>query len=284
MSDSQFEQYNNLHIFAKEWRKYKQLHPPIDRDTFRKNMQFDQYVKLEYINQKTNRPMLIYLLEKYSKYSNSSQDLKRLLTKIKEPSDVILVSYAPFKTYSLKTILTFKQLRIKTYLHENFDLIVPNGPLCYPHRILSEVEVNRLLNEELYCNLVNLPKILQEDAQCVWIGAEVGDVVEITMCSDIASESIQYRVVVPKSGKVVSFRDDTNVNKKETKNTDSKKSKNNKSPIKNEENEADEIEDEEITELREAAKNDLDVDDADDVDDNVDDNVDDDADVNNADY
>jgi hypothetical protein len=98
MSDSQFEQYKILHIFAKEWRKYKPVVAQRDKDTFRKNMQTDQYVKLEYINDRSNKPVLIYLLAKDSKYSNSSQDLKRLLAKIKEPSDVILVSYQLLKT------------------------------------------------------------------------------------------------------------------------------------------------------------------------------------------
>jgi DNA-directed RNA polymerase subunit H (RpoH/RPB5) len=205
MSDSQFEQYKNLHIFAKEWRKYKQISPQRDKDTFRKNMQADQYIKLEYINEK-GKPVLIYLLAKDGKYSNSSQDLKRLLSKIKDPSDVILVSKIPFKTYSIRAIATFKHLRVKTYLHENFDLVIPNGPLCYPHRILSHEEVGKLLNDDLCCYLVNLPKILLEDVQCIWIGAEVGDVIEITMLSDITGESIQYRVVVPKSGRVISFR------------------------------------------------------------------------------
>ena len=170
-------------------------------------MQFHQYVKLDYINQKNGRPVLIYLIAKGSKYANSSQDLKRLLAKIRDPTDVILVTEAPFKTYSKRSIALFKHLRVKSYLHENFILVVPNGPLCYPHRILKHEEVNKLLNNDLCCYLVNLPKILLEDVQCTWIGAEVGDVVEIKMLSDISGESIQYRVVVAKSGRVISFRD-----------------------------------------------------------------------------
>jgi DNA-directed RNA polymerase subunit H (RpoH/RPB5) len=224
MSDGQYNQYINLHTFAKDWRKYKQVTPQRDKDTFRKNMQADQYVKLEYVNDKTGKPVLIYLLskgdKKGSKYSNSSQDLKRLLAKIKDPSDVILVSRNELKIYSQKAIASFHHLRIKTYLHENFDLVIPNGPLCYPHRILSHAEVNKLLNDDLCCALINLPKILAEDVQCIWIGAEVGDVVEITMLSDITSESIQYRVVVPKSGRVISFRSELDESKEKIEDED----------------------------------------------------------------
>jgi DNA-directed RNA polymerase subunit H (RpoH/RPB5) len=169
-------------------------------------MQSDHYVKLDYMNSKSNKPVLIYLLAKNSKYNNSSSDLKRLLSKIKDPSDVIMVSNSEFKTYSIRAISTFNHIRVKTYLHENFDLVIPNGPLCYPHRILSHEEVGQLLNNDLCCYLINLQKILLEDVQCIWIGAEVGDVVEIKMLSDITGESIQYKVVIPKSGRVISFR------------------------------------------------------------------------------
>jgi DNA-directed RNA polymerase subunit H (RpoH/RPB5) len=206
MTDEQYQQYKNLHIFARDWMKYQTNDAELSSDNFRKQMQADQYVKLSYLNSNTSRPVLIYLLEKTSKYANSSQDLKRLLTKIKEPSDVILVSYEPLKTYAMRSIGLFTHLQVKCYLHENFALIIPHGPLCYPHRILSDEEVNRLLNDELNCYLVNLPKILQSDVQCIWIGAEVGDVIEITSLSDIMGESVTYKVVANKSGKIVSFR------------------------------------------------------------------------------
>jgi DNA-directed RNA polymerase subunit H (RpoH/RPB5) len=205
MSDKQFTQYENLHVFALKWRKYLQVSIPKNKDAFRKEMQFQEYTRLDYTNN-SGKPVQIFLLAEAGKYDNSSQDLKRLLAKIREPTDVILVSVDNFKVYSRRAIDIFKHLRVKTYLHENFNLIIPNGPLCYPHRIMSHDEVDRLLNEELCCQLINLPKILVEDVQCIWRGAELGDVIEIIMPSDISGYAIQYRVVVAKSGRVISFR------------------------------------------------------------------------------
>jgi len=170
-------------------------------------MQFNQYIVLNYENQQTGRPVIIYLFAVVSKFVDSSQHLKRLLIGIRKPSDVILVTNQPLKTYAARVIHTFKHIKTKTYLHENFDIVIPNAPLSYPHRILSHAEVEHLLNEELCCYLVNLPKITTDDVQCVWCGAEVGDVIEITAASDLAGETLQYRVVVPKSGRVVNFRD-----------------------------------------------------------------------------
>ena len=203
MSDIQFNRYSNIITFAKDWRKYKIPNKTMNADAFRNEMQTEEFVRLDCVDIKKNRDVLIYLFSKTSKYTTSSQDLKRLLKKIKTPCDVILITYAPFNTYGRKAIASFGHLNVYTYLHEIFDLIVPKGPLCYPHRIMSREEVLKLCNEELYCYLTNLPKIFDEDPQCIWIGAENGDVVEITMLSDISGETIQYRVVVPKSGRVI---------------------------------------------------------------------------------
>jgi DNA-directed RNA polymerase subunit H (RpoH/RPB5) len=209
MADVQFNRYNNIVTFAKDWRKYKLTNKPLDANAFRMAIQSDQYVLLECRDTKRNRDVLIYLFEKNSKYSTSSQDLKRLLKKIKNPCDVILITYAPFNTYGKKAIASYKHLNTYTYLHEIFELVLPNGPLCYPHRILSRDEVLQLCNEELFCYLTNLPKIFDEDPQCIWIGAESGDVVEIKMLSDTSGEVIHYRVVVPKSGRVIFSKEES---------------------------------------------------------------------------
>lgn len=206
---NQYHQYENILIFAKEWRKYKQVSDVYDSERFRKEIQASQHVKIEFFDEKIGRPVFIFLLSADSNFTVTAQYLKKLLVHIRNPSDIIIIAREPLRNYAQKAMRTFKHLRIKVYLHENFDLIVPNGPLCYPHRILSHEEIQRLLNEELFCYLINLPKILLEDVQCIWIGAEVGDVVETTMLSDIAGETVQYRVVVPKSGKITSFRQDS---------------------------------------------------------------------------
>lgn len=203
MSEVQFKQYNTLLIFAQEWRKYKIESKQLDESAFRTEMQTEQYVKIECLDAKQKRKIIIYLFDKNSKYTVSSQDLKKLLKKIKNPCHVILVTYKPLTTYGRKAINSFKHLNIVTYRHEIFDLVVPHGPLCYPHRVLSRDEVLHLCNNDLCCYLINLPKIFDEDPQCIWIGARVGDVVEIKMLSDITGETIQYRVVIPKSGRII---------------------------------------------------------------------------------
>jgi DNA-directed RNA polymerase subunit H (RpoH/RPB5) len=208
MTEAQYNIYQNVITFAKDWRKYTLQRKPLDLTAFRSAMQNDQYALIECLNKKQNREVLIYIFDKDSKYVSSSQDLKRLLKKIKNSCDVIFITYTPFKTYGKKAIALYNNtLTIYTYLQEIFEMILPYGPLCYPHRILSREEVLRLCNEELMCYLMNLPKIFDEDPQCIWIGASSGEVVEIKMLSDIAGEVIHYRSVVPKSGRVIFIKE-----------------------------------------------------------------------------
>jgi hypothetical protein len=213
MSEAQFNQYNNVVTFAKDWRKYKLLTKPLDMNSFRKFMQADQYVTLECLDQKKGKSVLIYLFDKDSKYTVASQDLKKLLNKNKNPGIIILITYKPLGTYCKRAVNSFKHLSIYVYRQEIFGMITPNGPLCYPHRVMSREEVLKLTNDDLACYLTNLPKIFDEDTQCIWIGAEVGDVVEIKMLSDISGETIQYRVVIPKSGRIIGYKDLSDENK-----------------------------------------------------------------------
>lgn len=215
MSEDQYNRYENLHIFAEEWRKFKRISNKKDKISFRKEIQQYEYAKLEYLNENNGRNIHIYLFSKKSKYAEQSQHLKRLLARIKDPSDVILVSALPLKIYSIKAINIFKHLNVKRYLHENFSLIIPNASLCYRHRIMSNTEVLDLLNNVLYCHLINLPKIFVEDPQCIWIGAEVGDIVEISMESNINGEHLQYKTVVAKSGRVINFNKKKKINELE---------------------------------------------------------------------
>lgn len=215
MSDPQFNQYNNVVTFATEWRKYKLASKPLQKEQFRNEMQTEQYVRLDCLDTQNNKEVLIYLFDKFSKYVKSSQDLKALLNKIKKTATIILISYKPFNTYGKKAIKTFKHLNIMTYRHEIFDLIVPKCALGYPHRIIGREEIIQLTNEDLCCYLTNLPKIFEEDPQCIWLGAKTGDVIEIISTSDISGRHAVYRVVVPKSGRIIAFAENvTNEEKK----------------------------------------------------------------------
>jgi hypothetical protein len=50
----------------------------------------------------------------------------------------------------------------------------------------------------MYAKLTDFPIIDELDPQCIWIGAKIGNIIEIKSCSP-TGEVIQYRVVFSKS-------------------------------------------------------------------------------------
>lgn len=219
----QFNRYKNVIKFATEWRKYKLVNKHLDENAFRVAMQTNEYVRIECMDEKKKRKILIYLMSQNNKYVKSSQNLKSLLNKINEQCDVIFITYQKFSTYGIKAMSKHKRIMIRkiyTYLHEIFDLEIPKGPLAAKHRIISSDEVLKVCNEDMFCTITGMPKIFDEDPQAIWIGAENGDVLEITTLSDIMGEYVHYRVVVPKSGRVIMNKEPVEVEKKETEETE----------------------------------------------------------------
>lgn len=196
----QYNQYLNIFEFA-TYRHFTAKNEKLDITNFKKEISLNEYLLTEWVNS-AGKLVMIYLFAIDSKYVKQSSSLYQILNKIKKPTSIILISKIPFKIYALRVINEFKHLNIKSYLHSNFDTVIPKGPRCHLHRILSKEEIDIILNEEIYRQLYNLPKIFEEDAQCIWIGAEVGDVIEVRIPSDICGEFVQYRVVIPRNGNI----------------------------------------------------------------------------------
>lgn len=195
-------QYKNIQIFAEDpkWRGYKAMEPPIPIDQFKKTMQMERVVRMLYVDRQ-GKEVVIFFTAKGHNISNA-QSIRQLIGKFHRPIHVIFITEQPLNNFGKKALQAYRHLKFERLLHENFSLIVPYGPLCHKHRIMSKEEVDQLLNNGLYVRLINLPKILKSDVQCIWLGAQLGDVIEIEMISDICGPSLHYRVVVQKSGRV----------------------------------------------------------------------------------
>lgn len=205
MSESDYNRYKNMLIFAKDWRGFNVSSKTIDFEAFRKQMHSDQYIRIDATHD--NKRILMYLFDANSKYTNKSPQMKLLLKKIPVPSEVIMVTALPLSQYHRKTIAQNKLLNIYIYRHSIFDLVIPKAPGTGKHRIMSREEVLQLTNNDLCCWVNNLPKIYDSDPQCVWIGAQFGDVIEVTRNSPIIGESIAYFVVMPKSTRAIASKE-----------------------------------------------------------------------------
>ena len=75
--------------------------------------------------------------------------------------------------------------------HLNFD--ISQHRKVPKHRILSQDEVDKMMNEYNIVKLKTLPKIDSQDAMAKWIGARPGDVIEITGMCVASGENTRYR-------------------------------------------------------------------------------------------
>ena len=208
MSDAQYRQYENIHEFANNWRKFQGVSAKKDLDAFKKEMQRNTYSLVE-CKTSTGKPVSIYLFSPTSKFAAKSPELKKLLSRLnRSPQMIILITEKVFSTHSKRAVALqeYAHLDIKCYLHENFKTIIPLGPNCYEHKIMTSQEVKDLLKEHMRTYLVSLAKINTTDPQCIWLGAEIGDVIKITQYSTTAMKFLGYRVVVPPDARTASIQ------------------------------------------------------------------------------
>lgn len=208
MSDKEYAIYQNIREFTK-YRKFRPKSSEMKLEEFRSNMQFDKYIMESYVNN-LGKNTNIYFMSVNSEFTKKSAGVKKLLSRVRTPTDIIFITDSPFKSQFRKVFNTFNHLRIKKYRHESFHVISPKASLCYKHEILMPNEIQNVLNKDLMVTHTDLPKIHVGDTQCIWIGAEVGDIIKITFYSEIQGLTVQYRLVISEDFKIVSFRDIAN--------------------------------------------------------------------------
>lgn len=200
--DNLFEKYNNIQKFI-EKRGYKNDDTVLDITAFTKMIYTNSYIKFNCIDTKKNKSVYIYLFTEDSIYISITLQFKKLISRIKDKNEfsVILITASNLSIYINKTLPQFTNVSFFNYLHKCFNIDVTKGPFCSLHTILSHPEVVQLCSNELFINPLGLPAISINDVQCIWIGAELGQVIKITSISEITGNTIKYRLVTPDAGK-----------------------------------------------------------------------------------
>ncbi len=200
MSERDYVRYKNVIEFITEWQKFETKHREMPHNEFRKQMQSFHYIVFECYDPKYEQLVHIFLFSENNIYVQANADMKKLLSKFiktDRKQRIILITNEVLSVYHKKSIAKEKNVIIDAYKHEIFDFILPRANSSSPHRILSGEEISNITNNELFCHVVNLPKIFDTDPQCVWIGAKPGDVLEITMNTDISGNCVRYHLVIP---------------------------------------------------------------------------------------
>lgn len=204
-----YKKYENIQKFIVDYRKYKLADDSkfYNFDEFKKTIQIEQYIRHKCINLKKDKIVYVYMFKVESKYIKTTSQFKRLMDKIPvEPADVIIISKDELSIYIKKSINNYAHLTIHNYPHKYFSIEISNGPLCSPHTILTNTEVRTLCSRDLIVHPLSLPSISINDPQNIWIGGELGQIIQIDSISEITARTIRYRIVSPDSGKMINIK------------------------------------------------------------------------------
>jgi DNA-directed RNA polymerase subunit H len=206
-------------------------HEFLDDSTFTKAIQIDGYVvieakdseekdrrfrkQVEEVNRKRPTRTYIVIIDMESTYAAASPKFLELMKRLpgfdydkrEYNIDIIIISQNVLSSHIQKKIAQYSNDGTKTagfchitshpYRVFSTYLLDPNHKMVPPHRIISKEEEVSLL-KSTYSEKKFMAKIPKSDPPVVWIGGEVGDVIEIKNPSESTGVSLEYRVVIPR--------------------------------------------------------------------------------------
>ena len=146
-------------------------------------------------------------------------EFKKLMNKVPNNiKHIYIISEKEFSQQVYNVISSLYSQHIVMKLNNTmFETERPKHMLVSKHEILTRDEYDNLIKYSTIVNPLNLPKIRLDDTQCIWIGAESGDIIKITRRT-IIGESTNYRVVIgPISNKIKSVYNPISIDEKDEK-------------------------------------------------------------------
>ena len=153
----------------------------------------------------------IFLIQTKSKFEKKTDEFKKLINRLvpynkNKHSEVIYITEQLSTSYISKKINEYKnesaseattkfKLDILPYTYENFIIVLPECVFSSIYQIATPDEITQYCNK-LLIDIYMLPKIYSNDAQIIWIGGSVGEVVKITSKSETAMEVEEFRLII----------------------------------------------------------------------------------------
>lgn len=167
-----------------------------DKNDFIKTLQFYSYVKVRAKN-KEGEILYVFLLGD-NKFVSKSLELKKLLNTIPEKDvHLIIISEYGIKTPVKKFLLKYdkKKLRIKDLKYNHFKVDPRNNVLVPKHYVCTEEETRKAMYDNKINDINMFPKIRKTDAQVIWSGGTVGQLIRIER-NTVVGKVLYYRVIV----------------------------------------------------------------------------------------
>lgn len=199
--------YDNL-IKMMKYRNTTLSNPALIADTVVQKLNHYEFVTIQGHRPKTDPRgeaiVIVILIAPNSKYANKSGDFKKLLkglpkSKTGDTLEVMFVSEEPLTIHIKKHLIQYRQqnpkILLEDYDYSIFEIETPKHSSVPPHSIASDEEVREYCDTH-FTSKEFFPKIIQTEAQAVWLGLRPGMVARIERVSETAGRAIAYRYCI----------------------------------------------------------------------------------------
>lgn len=196
----QWDIYNILRDAFCPYRKIEISTPAITQAELIKNMQFDQFIKIEGTDAKKNT-IIITLLNRNEKDSNEivtiTDKFRLFINNVKKDNaKILIISPCGFQTHVINYIIDNELTNtVYRYHYDNFKIVIPLCPGSSEMRILSSEESDKVI-KRYNLDTKDMKKIFTYDPQVIWLGAVHGDIIWINRYNPISGYSSDIRRVI----------------------------------------------------------------------------------------
>ncbi len=181
--------YQTLFRFV-EVRGWKEVSEQLSEDEFHDKYRLMNYITIVGVDI-DDEPTTIVLTNFGSNIPNHKANFLSMINAVK--TKVILVSNRLLSA-GIHEYAQAANYQVESYTYAKFVTDMTKCPYVPKHEIMTKSEVDEMLWYR-YKTVSDLPGIMRDDTQVIWIGAKVGDVIRITRTSELTGQSIYYRLV-----------------------------------------------------------------------------------------
>ena len=179
------------------YKKHEIIVPILNESEFSEAIQINGVVSIKSKND--DKISLYQLLGINNASLKTVSEFRKMINKIKNKdsiSNMFFISNVDINQQVYKVITReYGYYNVIILRYRVFSFEIPKHALSAKHEILDPDQVKTMMHDLALLSVNNLPKIRIDDPQCIWIGAEKGQVVKITNKNGIG-KSIKYRLVV----------------------------------------------------------------------------------------
>jgi DNA-directed RNA polymerase I, II, and III subunit RPABC1 len=193
----EYKIYNNvltyLEIIGFDYKQYEEKKKT--NNDIVKILQYDDYIKLKAKNDNTGEIAYIFIVKNKSIVSKTAE-FKKIIRFIKDDKfRLIIISKDGIKSTVMSSIDKMdKKIDLYDLKYVLFKSDIRKNVMVPKHELCTDEEKKRILANNFISNDRELPFIKSTDAQVIWLGGKVGQLVKIKR-RDVTGSVMYYRII-----------------------------------------------------------------------------------------